>query len=124
MVNFVLYFVSSICSLTCLSGAGNAAQITASRPASFCLGGSVTLSSNNPTGNLWSNGSNQQNITIFNGGTYILNVTNASGCPLGSDTVVVTTFFNPTAVITLNNSPQLCQGDFVTLTVNSNNAYK
>lgn len=116
--------VSNVVSVTVLSGAGNAAQITASGPTSFCLGGSVTLSSNNPTGNLWSNGSNQQNITIFNGGTYILNVTNASGCPLGSDTVVVTTFFNPTAVITLNNSPQLCQGDSVTLTVNSNNAYQ
>jgi gliding motility-associated-like protein len=116
--------VSNVVPVTVLSGAGNAAQITASGPTSFCLGGSVTLSSNNPTGNLWSNGSNQQNITIFNGGTYILNVTNSSGCPLGSDTVVVTTFFNPTAVITLNNSPQLCQGDSVTLTVNSNNAYQ
>jgi gliding motility-associated-like protein len=116
--------VSNVVSVTVLSGAGNAAQITASGPTSFCLGGSVTLSSNNPTGNLWSNGSNQQNITIFNGGTYILNVTNSSGCPLGSDTVVVTTFFNPTAVITFSNSPQLCQGDSVTLTVNSNNAYQ
>ena len=110
--------------VTVLSGAGNPAQITANGPTTFCLGGSVVLSSNNPTGNLWNNGSNQQSLTVFNAGTYILNVTNTSGCPLGSDTVVVTTLFNPTAVITLSNSPQLCKGDSITLTVNSNASYQ
>lgn len=116
--------VSNVTSVTVLSGSGNPAQITASGPTTFCLGGSVTLSSNNFTGNLWSNGSNQQNLTVFSAGTYILTVNNSSGCPLGSDTIVVTTLFNPTAVITLSNSPQLCAGDSVTLTVNSNFAYQ
>jgi gliding motility-associated-like protein len=116
--------VSNPVTITVLSGSGNPAQITASGPTSFCLGGSVTLTSNNPTGNLWSNGSNQQGITIFNAGTYILNVANSNGCSLGSDTIVVTTLFNPTAVITLSNSPQLCAGDSVTLTVNTNAAYQ
>jgi gliding motility-associated-like protein len=107
-----------------LSGSGNPAQITASGPTSFCLGGSVVLTSNSPTGNLWSNGSNQQNLTIFNAGTYILNVNNNNGCSLGSDTIVVTTLFNPTAVITLSNSPQLCEGDSILLTVNENASYQ
>ena len=107
-----------------LSGAGSQAQITANGPTEFCIGGSVLLSSNNPTGNQWSNGSNQQSITIFNAGTYILNVANSNGCSLGSDTVIVTTLFNPTAVITLSNSPQLCAGDSITLTVNENASYQ
>lgn len=116
--------VSSPVAVTLLSGTGNPAQITASGPTVFCLGGSVVLSSNNPTGNLWNNGSNQQSLTIFSAGTYILNVTNNSGCPLGSDTVVVTTLFNPTAVITLSNSPSLCAGDTLVLTVNPNVSYQ
>jgi gliding motility-associated-like protein len=107
-----------------LSGSGNPAQISANGPTAFCIGNSVELTSNSPTGNLWSNGSNQQSITIFNAGTYILNVANNNGCSLGSDTVVVTTFFNPTAVITLSNSPQLCAGDSIILTVNENASYQ
>jgi len=116
--------VSNAIAVTVLSGAGNPAQITASGPTTFCLGGSVTLTSNNTIGNLWNNGSNQQNLTVFSAGTYILNVNNSNGCSLGSDTVVVTTLFNPTAVITLSNSPQLCAGDSVTLTVNQNASYQ
>lgn len=111
-------------SVTVLSGAGTPAQITANGPTTFCLGSSVVLSSNNPTGNLWNNGSNQQSLTVFSAGTYILNVTNSSGCPLGSDTIIVSTLFNPTAVITLSNSPQLCKGDSITLTVNDNVSYQ
>lgn len=107
-----------------LPGSGTPAQITASGPTTFCLGSSVVLSSNSPTGNLWNNGSNQQNITVFSSGTYILNVTNANGCFAGTDTVVVTTLFNPTAIITLSNSPQLCQGDSLILTVNPNASYQ
>lgn len=116
--------VSNPVSVTVLSGTGSPAQITASGPTTFCLGGSVTLTSNNPTGNLWNNGSNQSTLTVFSAGTYILSVNNQSGCPLGSDTVVVTTLFNPTAVITLSNSPQLCTGDSITLTVNENASYQ
>jgi hypothetical protein len=92
--------VSNPIGVTVQSSAGSPAQITANGPTEFCIGGSVLLSSNNATGNIWSNGSNQQSITIFNAGTYILNVANSNGCSLGSDTVIVTTLFNPTAVIT------------------------
>ena len=116
--------VSNPIGVTVQSGAGSPAQITANGPTEFCIGGSVLLSSNNATGNIWSNGSNQQSITIFNAGTYILNVANSNGCSLGSDTVIVTTLFNPTAVITLSNSPQLCAGDSITLTVNENASYQ
>jgi gliding motility-associated-like protein len=116
--------VSNAVNINVLSGSGSPAQITANGPTQFCLGQSVVLSSNNPTGNLWSNGSNQQSLTIFNAGTYILNVVNLNGCSLGSDTVIVTTLFNPTAVITLSNSPQLCAGDSITLSVNDNAAYQ
>ncbi|MCC6251582.1 MAG: gliding motility-associated C-terminal domain-containing protein [Bacteroidia bacterium] len=116
--------VSNTITVEVLSGSGNPAQITASGPTTFCLGDFVVLSSNNPTGNLWNNGSNQQNLTVYSAGTYILNVTNASGCSLGSDTIVVTTLFNPTAVITLSNSPQLCEGDTLVLSVNQNVSYQ
>jgi gliding motility-associated-like protein len=116
--------ISNVIVVDVLSGSGTPPQIIASGPTTFCLGSSVVLSSNSPTGNLWNNGSNQQSLTIFSEGTYILNVSNANGCALGSDTVIVTTLFNPTAVITLSNSPQLCLGDSIVLTVNSNDTYQ
>ena len=115
--------ISSTVTVTVLSGSGNSAQINASGPLEFCLGGSVVLSSNSPTGNLWNNGSNQPSLTVFSAGTYILNVTNSSGCALGSDTVVVNTLFNPPAIITLGANPQMCAGDSMLITVNDNVSY-
>jgi len=46
----------------------------------FCIGGSVVLTSNAATGNIWSNGATTQSITVNANGTFTVNTTNANGC--------------------------------------------
>ena len=54
--------------------------ITPSGPTTFCQGGSVTLTSNAATGNLWSTGATTQSIIINTSGNYTVTITNGSGC--------------------------------------------
>ncbi len=71
--------------------------ISASGPTSFCMGGSVTLStSGNYTGYLWSNSSTNDSIIVNMSGTYTVTVTNSSGCQ-GTASQLVTVFNPPTA---------------------------
>lgn len=49
--------------------------------ASFCAGGSVVLDAGNPGYNYqWSTGQSSQTITVSNGGTYSVTITDANGC--------------------------------------------
>ena len=70
--------------------------ITANGPTTFCLGDSVVLSSTATSGNSWSNGSNNQSITVFASDTYFVSVSNGS-CVSNSDLISVTT--NPSPII-------------------------
>ncbi|MCW3083574.1 MAG: hypothetical protein JWP12_940 [Bacteroidetes bacterium] len=56
--------------------------ITASGPTTFCIGGSVTLTSNPSTHYQWSTAANDTlaSITVNTSGTYMVTVTNANGC--------------------------------------------
>ena len=71
--------------------------ITSSGPTTFCIGGSVTLSSNYSTGNTWSTGDTTQSITVT-----------------GSISPIATTSYS--VVYTLNNCPSLA--DTVIVVVN------
>jgi hypothetical protein len=65
--------------------------ITPGGPTTFCIGGSVVLTSSSATGNLWSTGETTQSITVSTAGTYTVTVT-ASGCtsaPSAGTTVTV-----------------------------------
>ncbi|MEP7163057.1 MAG: GEVED domain-containing protein [Ferruginibacter sp.] len=64
--------------------------ISASGPTTFCLGGSVTLTSSSATNNLWSNGATTQSITVSASGSYTVTVTNANNCSSSSAATVVT----------------------------------
>lgn len=69
-----------------------APSITASGPTSFCLGGSVTLTSAPGTSYQWSSGVNDtlSSITVTASGTYSVTITNGTGCSaMASQTVTV-----------------------------------
>ncbi len=97
--------------------------ITASGPLSFCPGGSVTL--NAPAGTVyqWSTTETSSSITATTSGTYKVTVTNAWGCSVVSQSVVVSVSNNPVATVTPSGSTTFCQGDSVTLTSSSGVSY-
>ncbi|WP_343605524.1 T9SS type A sorting domain-containing protein [Fluviicola sp.] len=93
--------------------------VNANGPLSFCVSGSVTLSSSSASGNTWSTGETTQSIVVSNAGTYTVSVSNGT-CVATSAPVVVTINSNPTApVITSNGSTTFCSGGFVTLSSSS-----
>jgi len=54
--------------------------ITASGPTTFCIGGSVTLTSSTGTSYLWSTGATTPGINVSTSGNYTVQVTNVNGC--------------------------------------------
>lgn len=67
--------------------------ITVSGPTTLCQGGSVTLSSSYPNGNVWSTGSTNDSIVVTASGTYSVINTNSFGCSSAPASITVT--FNP-----------------------------
>ena len=66
--------------------------ITASGPTTFCIGGSVTLTSSAGSTYLWSTGATTQSINVTAAGSYTVRITNAAGCqsvPSAATTVIV-----------------------------------
>ncbi len=88
----------------------------------ICGNESITLTSNYPTGNVWSNGANGQSITVTTPGTYSLTVNNGN---CASDPVSITIPGGPLPVISLTGSTMyngeaiFCEGSSVTLTANA-----
>jgi large repetitive protein len=99
--------------------------ITASGPASFCAGGSVTLTSSAGTSYLWSTGATTSGITIVSSGNYTVQVTDANGCqsvPSVPTTVTVNSLpITPT--ITAGGPTVFCTGGSVTLTSSTGTSY-
>lgn len=90
--------------------------ISASGPLAICQGNSITLTSSNPTGNVWSNGAITQSITVSGAGTYTVR-TYTGGCSSAISAPVVTTVSNTpaTPAILATGSLNMCQGSTVTL---------
>ncbi|MES2388191.1 MAG: T9SS type A sorting domain-containing protein [Bacteroidota bacterium] len=61
--------------------------INAEGPLTFCLGGSVTLTSSNPLNNLWSNGQAGESITVTASGIYAVQ-TVENGCTSALSNVI------------------------------------
>ncbi|MEY8761271.1 T9SS type B sorting domain-containing protein [Chryseobacterium tongliaoense] len=90
--------------------------ITASST-TICYGGSVTLTSSQATGNLWSTSATTSSITVTAPGTYTL--TNSSGsCPSTPASITITAEDDPNVQITGNLA--FCQGSSTTLTASAN----
>ncbi len=98
---------------------------TISGTASFCTGGSTTLTSSSLTGNVWSpGGATTQALPVTSGGDYSVTVTNGSGCSATSATTTVTV--NPlpaTPTITPSGATTFCDPGSVTLTSSSASSY-
>jgi large repetitive protein len=91
---------------------------TISGPASFCAGGSVTLTSSSTAGNLWSTGATTQSIAVSTAGSYSVTVTNAAGCSATSAALGVTS--NPLPATPVISGPaSFCAGTSITLTSSS-----
>ncbi len=99
------------------------AVVTASGPTTFCEGGSVTLYSSSNFGNLWNNGVETQSITVTQGGTYNVVVSNGA-CQGTSNPVTVTVIPTQNApVITASGSTSFCQGGSVLLSTTGGTTY-
>lgn len=85
--------------------------ISANGPTSFCSGNSVTLSSNSPNGNLWSNNNSNQTINVTTSGSYSSTVTQ-NGCVSPSSNIInITVNQTPSQpLITINGSTNFCSG--------------
>ena len=75
--------------------------ITLSGTSTLCQGETVTLTANEATSYLWSNGAITQSITVGNAGSYFVTVTNAAGCSATSASVSVNV--NPAPVWFIDN---------------------
>jgi PKD repeat protein len=89
--------------------------ISASGSTSFCTGGSVVLTSNQTSGNEWSNSSVANSITVNASGAFTVTYTDINGCSATSTATIVDVSSAP--VPTINPSAtQACTGETVTLT--------
>lgn len=94
----------------------NTPVITASGPTTFCNGGTVTLNSSSLSGNLWSNISTGQNITVNSSGSYSVTTTDLNGCSSTSAPIVITVNPIPSApTISANGPTTFCSGGNVSL---------
>jgi PKD repeat protein len=101
-------------------GAPATPVVTAAGPATFCDGGSVTLTSSSASGNVWSTGETTQSITVSESGTYSAHV-NVAGCASGTSAAIIVTVneIPPTPSISASGPLTFCEGGSVTLTSSS-----
>lgn len=94
-------------------------NITVDGTIPFCEGQSVVLTSDNATGNIWSNGETTQSITVSDVGDYSVFILRNDCESEVSDIVTVTITPIPDApVITANGPITFCEGESVVLTSN------
>jgi hypothetical protein len=96
------------------------ATITANGPLSFCHGGAVTLSANEATSYLWSNGEVTRDILVASTGNYTVTITDGNGCTSASTITSVHVVDQIVSTVSSNGPLTFCQGGSVTL--KSNNA--
>ncbi len=94
--------------------------ITPGGATTFCAGGSVTLTSSQSSGNVWSanaGSSTNQQVTATTSGNYSVTYTDGFGCSATSAPILITVNNNPTApTITPSGSTTFCAGGSVNLT--------
>jgi YVTN family beta-propeller protein len=82
----------------------NPATITTNGDTTFCVGDSLTLSTNANSSYLWSNSSTTQSINVNTTGTYTVTVTNCNGNTAISSPMVVTVNPLPTLVVSTSDT--------------------
>ena len=94
--------------------------ITANGSTAFCQGGSVDLTSSNAVSYLWNDGSTTQTITVTQGNSYSVTVTDANGCSGTSNSIVTSVYSLPNAAFTASQSGFCPGGSNITLTATDN----
>ncbi len=90
--------------------------VSASGPVVLCEGERVVLSVDDAYASyLWSNGATTRSITVTQGGSYSVTVTDGFNCSNASAPTVVTFNPNPTPVIAVTGSLSFCEGGSVRL---------
>jgi PKD repeat protein len=96
--------------------------VTASGSTTFCTGGSVVLTSSQPSGNVWSTTETSSAITVTASGSYTVTYTDANGCSATSSATSVSVSNAP--VPTVNASAlEVCSGDSIVLTSSAADSY-
>lgn len=98
--------------------------ITAAGSTSFCTGGSVTISSNQSSGNVWSNDATSSSITVNSSGTYSLTYTDENGCAATSNSIEVSVSDSPAPTISTSGTTEICEGETVVLTSSIADTYQ
>lgn len=101
-----------------------APTISASGNTTFCEGGKITLSSNYPSGNVWSTGEQTNTLLISRSGTYNVRFRDTNGCDGVSNNITVTV--NPLPAppsITPERPIVFCEGDSTVLTASNSAQY-
>lgn len=97
--------------------------ITADASTTFCTGGSVNLTSDQTTGNVWSTSATSQSINVNSSGTYTVTYTDGNGCEATSNSIAVSVSATPVPTIGASGSTTICSGDNVTLTASASDSY-
>jgi hypothetical protein len=95
-----------------------APTISANGDTTFCIGGSVALTSSGGTSYLWSTGGTTQSINVTSSGSYTVRVTNASGCLSGPSAPIVVTANPFPAPVTVTGGGSIC-GSSTTLSASN-----
>lgn len=98
------------------------ATINASGPLTFCTGDSVTLTGNNgPDTYNWEPGNTQQQqITVFQSGTYILTTADTAGCMDTTSVMVTVSPDTITPALEAEPNTVLCEDDSIEIIVTAN----
>jgi large repetitive protein len=89
--------------------------ITANGSTTFCAGDSISLTSSDGIGYLWSSGETSPSIVVSTAGSYTVKVANESGC-LSAASGPVVIVVNSLPVVSLGNNGLVCAGSSLTLT--------
>lgn len=97
-------------------------NISSNGETTFCLGGTVTLTSSSAASYLWLNGSTSQSIDIITTGDYLLTVTDVNGCTgVTSQNVLVNEL--PRVVIDFIGETSFCKGNQLVISANDAETY-
>ena len=91
-----------------------------SGPLNFCLGDSVTLSTDAYAAYLWSTSATTNSITVYSTGSYTVTITDANGCQ-NSANASVSTFALPT--VSAGSDVSVCPGNGTTLNATGASTY-
>ncbi len=95
----------------------SAPMVTTSGSTAICTGSSVTLTSSQPNGNVWSNGLTTSSILVNTAGIYTVTYTNGNGCSATTSGVEVTINPSPaTPTISASGPLTFCKDGSVDLT--------